>query len=423
MKKKISEQPWFNYTVAACIAVILYVMLTNSEPIKAGWRTFSGYFSPVILGCVIAYLVNPLAKFFQKTLFRWIRKDKIKRLVSEVLAFIVIIGFIIFLLLLIVPQLIDSVRAFTANLDGYVRSLTAMMDRVGVSASMLNLDEMIDSSETLIQAVTNFVKKNLNTILSTSVNVGRTLIQAAIAFMLSMYLLADKQRLKTGGKRLLKGLIGTEKYAKVMKFLRKSHAILNRYIVFNLIDSLIIGVANLIFMAICGMPYKGLVSFVVAVTNLIPTFGPIIGAVVGGFVLLLVNPWHALFFLIFTLVLQGVDAYVIKPKLFGDSLGVSGLWILIGVIVGGRMFGVVGILLAIPGVAILDLLYRDYFMPWLEKRRKEKDAPPEENVTEEQDEESEQIEQTGESVPEEPPMESEPEELPAENMPEQPELS
>ena len=123
-------------------------------------------------------------------------------------------------------------------------------------------------------------------------------------------------------------------------------------------------------MLVVGMPYVGLVSFVVAITNLIPTFGPIVGGVIGAFALVLVKPWYALAFLVFTLVLQTLDGYVLKPRLFGSSLGVSGLWILIGVIVGGRIFGVIGILLAIPGVAILDFIYRDYLLPWLEKRRR-----------------------------------------------------
>ena len=417
MRKKISEQPWFNYTVAACIAVILYVLLTNSGQIKSAFKTVSWYFSPVILACVIAYLVNPLARFFSKILLGRVRKEKIKRIVSEVLAFIVIIGFIILLLLLIVPQLIDSVRMFVANLDGYVRSLTSLMDRVGVSASMLDLDEIIDSSENVIQAVTNLVKNNLNTILSTSMNVGRTIVQVLIAFMLSMYLLADKARLKKGSKRLMKGLLGEEKYSRVLTFFRRCHSILNRYIIYNLLDSLIIGSVNMLFMSALKMSYPGLVSFVVAVTNLIPTFGPIIGAVIGGFVLLLVNPWHALFFLIFTAVLQGIDAYVIKPKLFGSSLGVSGLWILIGVVVGGRMFGVIGILLAIPGVAILDLLYQDYFMPWLEERRKAKEDLSGESVPEEQPEEGVPEELPEESIPEEPVVESVSEELPEESAP------
>ena len=122
-------------------------------------------------------------------------------------------------------------------------------------------------------------------------------------------------------------------------------------------------------MVIVGMPYVGLVSVVVAITNLIPTFGPVVGGAIGAFVLLLVKPWHAAVFLVFTLILQTCDGYILKPRLFGSSLGVSGLWILIGVIVGGRMFGVGGILAAIPAVAILDHVYRELFLPWLEWRR------------------------------------------------------
>ena len=118
-----------------------------------------------------------------------------------------------------------------------------------------------------------------------------------------------------------------------------------------------------------GMQYVGMISVVIAVTNLIPTFGPIIGGLIGAFILLLVNPLHALIFIIFTMVLQTLDGYVIKPKLFGNSLGVSGLLILIAIIVGGKMFGVVGILLAIPFAAIIDFVYKDYLLSALEKKK------------------------------------------------------
>ena len=143
----------------------------------------------------------------------------------------------------------------------------------------------------------------------------------------------------------------------------------NSYIVYNLIDSLIIGTLNAIFMLILGMDYMGLISFIVALFNLIPTFGPLIGGAIGAFILLLVRPLHALIFLGFTVILQLFDGYVLKPKLFGDSLGVSGLWILVGVIVGGKMFGVVGILLSIPVVALIDFLYSNYLLPALERKR------------------------------------------------------
>jgi predicted PurR-regulated permease PerM len=120
-------------------------------------------------------------------------------------------------------------------------------------------------------------------------------------------------------------------------------------------------------MSIAGMDYAALVSVIVGLTNLAPTFGPLVGAIIGAFMLVFVNPWWALWFLIFTAILQTIDGYIIKPKLFGNTLGVSSLWILISIIVLGRMFGVAGILLAIPFAAIFDILYKEIVLSRLEK--------------------------------------------------------
>lgn len=370
--KRWIEKPWFNHAIVACIAVVLYVVLTHFSSLWRAVSTFFGYFTPVILGCVIAYIINPLSKLYYRSVFKRIKKEKRRMVLSNILAFFTVILILVLLVLLLIPQLIESIRTFVMNLEDYVASFSALLEKIGLSASMLDLDSFVDSSESILNTVIDFVKKNLNTILSTSVDAGRGIAQALIAFLLSAYLLSEKRKVKAGAKRLLRALVGEDRYVRIRGFLKRSHDILTLYIAWNLLDSLIIGAANAIFMAILGMPYVGIVSFVVAVANLVPTFGPIIGAVIGGFVLVLVNPWNALEFLLFTIVLQILDAYLIKPKMFGNSLGISGLWILIGVIVGGRMFGMIGILLAIPGVAILDMLYRDYFLPWLESRRGEK---------------------------------------------------
>jgi predicted PurR-regulated permease PerM len=111
-----------------------------------------------------------------------------------------------------------------------------------------------------------------------------------------------------------------------------------------------------------------LISVVVGVTNLAPTFGPIVGCVIGAFILVLINPWYALWFILFTIALQTLDGYFIKPKLFGDSLGVPAIWVLVFIIVGGRMFGVWGIMLAIPCAAIINYIYEDVFLQRMEKR-------------------------------------------------------
>jgi predicted PurR-regulated permease PerM len=153
------------------------------------------------------------------------------------------------------------------------------------------------------------------------------------------------------------------------EFFDKCNKILIRYISFDIIDGLIVGVVNAIYMLIAGLPYAVLISVIVGITNLAPTFGPIVGAVIGGFILVLVNPWYALWFLVFTIILQTVDGYILKPRLFGESLGVSPLMILISIILGGRLFGVVGILLAIPFAAIFDFIWKDFILKKLEERK------------------------------------------------------
>lgn len=366
-KKRISDAAWFPMAVALCIAVVLYMLLMKFTGIFEGIKTFIGFFKTVIIGCVIAYLVNPLANLFFG-LFKRVKKDGTRKLLSNGMAFVVVILFLIFSVLILVPQLVESVQTFANNLSGYITSASNMLENFGISKNVVDLSSFVDYSENALATVYEWLAENAGKIVSAATVTGKGIFQWVIAFILSIYLLAEKENLKAGFKRLLKAVFGEKRYGGVSTLLCKCDTIFNRYIVFNLIDSLIVGAANTVFMTVFGMQYVGLISFVVALTNLIPTFGPMIGAVVGGFVLLMVNPIHALIFIIFTLILQILDGYVIKPRLFGSSLGVSGLWILIAVIVGGNMFGIIGILLAVPCVAIIILIYESYILPGLESR-------------------------------------------------------
>ena len=145
-------------------------------------------------------------------------------------------------------------------------------------------------------------------------------------------------------------------HSRLRTFFRQCNHIVLRYFGSDLLDSLLVGVANAIFMLIFRMPYVALISVIVGVTNLLPTFGPVIGAVPAALILLLVDPWKALWFVIWTMVLQTIDGYVIKPLLYGDTLGLPAVWVLVSIIVGGRIFGVLGVLLAIPFAAICSYL-------------------------------------------------------------------
>ena len=138
---------------------------------------------------------------------------------------------------------------------------------------------------------------------------------------------------------------------------------------YDLLDGVIIGFSNGIFMKVAGMPYAVLLSMLVGVANLVPTFGPFVGGAIGALILVLVNPWYALWFLLFTFFIQMVDGYILKPRLFGDSLGVPAVWVLISIIFFGRIFGMIGVVISIPLAAILTYMYRSWIMIKLEKRR------------------------------------------------------
>lgn len=369
--RELMRKRWFGNAVAGCLTVIVYLVLSHLAVVKGAIGTFFGYFAPVIGGCVIAFLMNPLAKMYECRVFRFVKKPGTRWLLCVVLTIITVILFLALILLMLVPQLVDSITTFVGNLHGYASTVQAWLEKLGVNAESASIDiqSVIDSSENILQSVVTFISDNSKRIISVSTTAGKGVFNWVIAFILSVYLLSAKNGLTTGTKRLMSALLRPDHCEAVIRFFRRCEAILNRYVVYNLLDSLIVGVANMLFMTVMRMQYGGLVSVVAAVTNLVPTFGPFIGAIIGGFILVMVRPLHALIFLGFTLILQLLDGYVIKPRLFGNSLGVSGLWILIAVIVGGRIIGVIGILLAIPFVAILDQLYKENLLPVLERRR------------------------------------------------------
>ena len=387
--RRFQEKPWYPMAVAISIGVVMYVSLTNLGTILRAVGKFISFFSPVIIGVIIAYIVNPLAKFYEKILFKNTDPKKKRHMVSNILAFITFILFLALILYLLIPQLIGSIMFLADNLDSYLDATKHLLDDLGIAGSIEGLEEILNSSGDLLKKILDLLTKNIDSIISGTASAGKSLLNVGIAFILSIYIISDKDKIKEGVKRLIAALLSSERYERLTGFVRKCDVILEQYVTHNFLDSLIVGVANSIFMAICRMPYVGLVSVVVALTNLIPTFGPIIGWVIGGFLLVLIKPWYALAFTLFTIVLQTADGYVIKPKLFGDTLGVSGLLILVGVIVGGRMFGIVGILVAIPGVAILDLLYKEFVLLRLEARKQEENkALSEENTQNNSEEKS-----------------------------------
>lgn len=369
--RELLEKRWFSYTFAACVAVLLYIFLQKGGPITLG-----SYLKPVIVSLVIAYIIDPVVSFFERKVLKFIKSDKLRRTIAMILAFIVVIAVFAFLLFALIPQLVDSIMTFINNLSQYVGDAQTLLDRLSVFADAqgIELESLIVYGNQLLERLSDIAPRIGSAILNSSISFGSGVANFLIAVILSIYFLGSKSYLIAGIKRLFRACMEDKNYEGTMTFFNKCNDIMGRYIASDLLDGAIVGLVNWIFMKSLGMPYATLISVIVGVTNLAPTFGPIVGAVVGGFILLLVQPISALIFLIFTIVLQTIDGYVIKPKLFGNTLGVSGLWIMVGIIVGGRMLGVIGILLAIPVVAILDYAYH-IIIEKLEKRKESAARP------------------------------------------------
>lgn len=373
---KISEKwfkrKWVSYTIATCSAVILFMILSNLEGIFSGFSSLYGFIRPIVTGIVIAYVFNPVAKLFESKVFKKVKKESTKWAISVAFTIIVIVLAVVLLFVALIPQLIDSVATFLSNVGGYVDALQELLREFENNTPShifgVDLSAIANFGEKILGTIGTSFSGSVSEVVNTSASIGKSVFDTILAFILAIYLLLDKKKLKSAFSYLMELIMKPESYSNTADFIRRCNDIMIRYISFDIIDGIIVGVVNFIFMLIAGMPYSVLVSFVVGITNLAPTFGPIVGGAIGGFILVLVNPWFGLAFIVFTIILQTFDGYILKPKLFGGSLGVSPLMILISIILGGRLFGVVGILLAIPVSAIIDFTWKDYALKKLEER-------------------------------------------------------
>ncbi len=366
-KNTLSEKKWFTGAVIACIGVAFYVLLTNLGTVISSVGFFLGSFKSIFLGTIFAYVLNPLARFFYHSLFRKMKVGNTRWYLSVTLGIVTALLAVILLIGTLIPQLVQSVALFSENYNTYAATLLNLLENSPLKA-FIDAEKLQLLSENALTSIAGFVQDNAGKILTAAANSGKGIISTVISLIVAVYLLIDKKHVMAGLWNFGRVILPLEKLSGIMDFGLHCDSILMSYLGQSLLESLIVGFINAVFMLVCGMQYVGLVSVIVAVTNLIPNFGPIIGGVIGAFVLLLVNPLHALMFIVFCIALQFVDGYILKPKLFSGSLGVSGLLILVAGIVLGNLFGVVGMLLSIPAAAILSFLYRDYFLPKAEKR-------------------------------------------------------
>lgn len=369
--KKILGEHWLAYTFAACAGVVLYWLLTHLFFIPIIW----GYVSPVIWGVFFAYLINPLVNCFNNKIFPKMKRKKVRHIIAVLISLLIVIVLLTLLGIAFVPPLVDSVKGIVNNMDVYSRNLKTYLDNISKFAGRMNIDvsDFNDAAEEFIQVIVTTVTENTNAILKSFFDVGTGIVNIGIGIVLAVYFLFEKEMLLGGIAKIRKLLLSKETYARNNIFWKKCNTILTRFMMFDILEGFIIGIINMIFMLIFRMPYVALISVIVGLTNLIPTLGPIIGGVIGTIILVLVNPLSALLFVVFSVALQTFDASLLKPQLFGDSFGVPSVWIFIAIVVGGKLAGVVGVLLAVPVAAIITYALQEIIIPTLENRGAKQD--------------------------------------------------
>ena len=365
-----------------CAVAIFFIVFSNVNSISGFFEGVTRVLAPIIIGLVLAYIIDPVAKFFETKVFVKLKKENLRRTLSAVIALVLVLSLLTLFIGTLIPNLISSISMLMDNADTYYATIEKAVNQINSLGFGLHIDlSAIEASiRNWLGDFVNNLSQNLSSILSTTKNIGAVLLNILIGVILAIYILFSKKYLLSGLQRLRKAIYTPKQYESDTRFWNRCHDIFTQYIGCNIIDALIIGISNAIFMLILGMPYVPLVSFIVGIANLIPTFGPIIGGAVGALVLVLVKPSYALWFLIFTVGIQILDAYVIKPRLFSSSIGLAPVWTLIAITVGGNLFGIVGILLAIPVAAILTFIYDERFIPWLEKKSKARAAKEENNA-------------------------------------------
>lgn len=372
------SKKYFTISVYALAVVFISALIIKAifswAQLVAAFQAIIKVLLPFLAGGLIAYILNPFYKkviiFLNKT--TKIKNQKLLKALALLLAYISVLGLFSITLLYIIPQIIDSIERLSKMVPLLYNNIYNFLNTFEERYPDIDVEYIIGALESFEPMITEYaanIAKNVVPILYTaSMSLINFFFNALIAVIVSIYVLADKERLLYNFKRLMFSLIPNRKINYYVETLKECNRILSSFIVGKSIDSLIIGILCFIAMSILQLPYALLISVIVGITNMIPYFGPFIGAVPGALLLLLMDPIKALIFLILVLVLQQFDGLVLGPKILGDSTGLKPLWIVFAITIGGSIAGVAGMFFGVPVVAVISYLLNRF----LDNRLKQK---------------------------------------------------
>lgn len=356
--------------------IVLYLLLQNLNSIIGLLRVLRGIVMPLTYGFVIAYLLNIPYKWYRERLFGHMKKrgglpSGLTKLLSVLMAYATVLLFVALLIWIIIPQLFTSITLLIQNIPYYIDSAEDFINRVVEDLELQHLysGKLTGSWASMLEFYSQRVQAMMPDMLNRVMDLTSIIFNLLIGIAFSVYLLYSKEKLKVQGKRFL-WAFGPRKYNKrLLELAARGNLIFTRFIAGNLLDSALVGVLCFLGMTVFKFPYALLVSVIIGVTNLIPIVGPFIGAVPGALIILTVDPLKAVYFLLFILVLQQIDGNIIKPRLFGNQIGLPSLWVLLAIVVGGGLFGIVGMLIGVPVFALLYTMLREGIEKQLKTRK------------------------------------------------------
>lgn len=368
--KTLVSNMWYIVALVAIIAII-FLMIANWGVVLAGIGKFLTILMPFILGFFFACFINPLVKRVHSLLNRMKpgKGAKIKKAFSVIISYVVVIGVITVLLIYIIPQIKASIGELGNTIqDGYQYMITHQKELnekipfIGLGGGIEYIKEfaykkiMSNGSE-----IIPYVYHVSSSLLTTSYNV-------LMGLVISIYIILDMKKLKRSARKVVYALSPKKKEQEVWETMKQCSHIFNGFLIGKMIDSLIIGILCLIAMSILKLPYALLLSLIVCITNMIPYFGPIIGAIPGVMIYLFIDIRYAFIFALMILILQQFDGLYLGPKILGDQTGIKPLWVIFGITVGGAYFGVMGMFLGVPVVAVIMYLLQLFLDKKLKKK-------------------------------------------------------
>lgn len=317
---------------------------------------------PFIIGALIAFILNPAVAKVSQALERFchMKGCKLRKILSIAITYVLVVGLIAVIFFGIVPQIISSITELVNYIPQAVNDIYYFVDNLEEHFPDLDMDVVRTTINNALPDVISYMREFAGNLVPALYQVSMIIVQwllnLIIAVIVSVYMLSDKKPLKNSLRAVVYAFVPVHHIHVITEILHEAYNLFSSFIIGKALDSTIIGCLCFVLMTILKLPYAVLISVIVGITNMIPYFGPFIGAVPGAVILLLISPVKSVIFVVLILVLQQFDGLILGPKILGDSTGLKPLWIIIAITIGGSIGGVLGMFLGVPVVAFLRYL-------------------------------------------------------------------